>query len=27
MANIGHPVLGDKTYGIDIENEWAKKYF
>ena len=26
MANIGHPVLGDKTYGIESENEWAKKY-
>lgn len=27
MANIWHPVLGDKTYGIDTENEWAQKYF
>lgn len=27
MANIGHPVLGDKTYGIESENIWAKKYF
>ncbi len=27
MANIGHPVLGDKTYGIDSENDWAKKEF
>ena len=26
MANIGHPVLGDKTYGIESENEWAKKH-
>lgn len=25
MANIGHPVLGDKTYGIESENIWAKK--
>ena len=27
MANIGHPVIGDKTYGIDSENSWAQKYF
>jgi hypothetical protein len=23
MANIGHPVLGDKTYGIEISYEIA----
>jgi 23S rRNA pseudouridine1911/1915/1917 synthase len=27
MANIGHPVLWDKTYGIESENGWALKYF
>mgnify|MGYP000343636534 CR=1 FL=1 len=27
MTNIGHPVIGDKTYGIASENEWAKKHF
>lgn len=27
MTNIWHPVLGDKTYWIDGENEWAQKYF
>jgi 23S rRNA pseudouridine1911/1915/1917 synthase len=27
MANIWHPVLGDKTYGIDSENIWAQKHF
>lgn len=27
MANIGHPVLGDKTYGIESENVWAQKHF
>lgn len=27
MANIGHPVLGDKTYGIDSENDWALRHF
>lgn len=27
MANIGHPVLGDKTYGIEGENEWAQQKF
>jgi 23S rRNA-/tRNA-specific pseudouridylate synthase len=26
MANIGHPVLGDKTYGIEIDNVWASKH-
>lgn len=26
MANIGHPVLGDKTYGVELENIWAQKY-
>jgi len=26
MANIGHPVLGDKTYGIEIDNSWASKH-
>lgn len=27
MANIGHPVLWDTTYGIESENLWAKKHF
>lgn len=27
MANIGHPILGDKTYGIENENNWAQKHF
>lgn len=27
MANIGHPVLGDKTYGVESENAWAQKHF
>lgn len=27
MANIGHPVIGDKTYGIESENAWAQKHF
>lgn len=27
MANIGHPVLGDKTYWIEWENLWAEKHF
>ncbi len=27
MANIGHPILGDKTYGIEHENNWAQKHF
>lgn len=27
MANIGHPILGDKTYGIEYENDWAQKHF
>ncbi len=25
MATIGHPVLGDKTYGLEVENIWAQK--
>ncbi len=27
MANIGHPILGDKTYGVEYENNWAQKHF
>jgi 23S rRNA pseudouridine1911/1915/1917 synthase len=27
MANIGHPILGDKTYGIEHENDWVQKHF
>lgn len=27
MANIGHPILGDRTYGIEYENDWAQKHF
>lgn len=27
MANIGHPIVGDKTYGIEYENDWAQKHF
>ncbi len=27
MANIGHSVLWDTTYGIGSENLWAKKHF
>jgi 23S rRNA pseudouridine1911/1915/1917 synthase len=27
MNNIGHPVLGDKTYGIESENIWAQQRF
>lgn len=27
MANIGHPILGDRTYGVEYENDWAQKHF
>ncbi len=26
MSTIWHPVLGDKTYGIESENMWAEKH-
>lgn len=27
MSNIGHPVIGDKTYGIESDNIWAQQHF
>lgn len=27
MTSIGHPIIGDKTYGIEYENDWAQKHF